>query len=251
MFRTSLVLTLYFIAIKADNDIKANPLPSFVQSCQRSSVNLNDCVQDSIESLIPMLSKGIPELFIPPLDPLHIPEVTLEENSGAVVFSSSYKNISVKGLSRFGISSVEVNPKIPEFRFKFYFPEIQIKANYSVTGKIMLMPLQGDGLVRANFTDVDATVLMTGRLIEKDEHKHIEVIKIHPEYTIGGSKVHLENLFNGDEKLGSAMNSFLNENWKSVSEEIRPIMEELMASMLDNTASKLFNAFSFDTLLPL
>lgn len=155
MLKTSLVLvlTLHFAIIKGDNDIKTNPLPSFVQSCQRDSASLNDCVQDSIETLIPMLSKGIPELFIPPLDPLLIPEVTLEENSGAVVFSSSYKNISVKGLSRFGISSVEVEPNIPEFKFKFYFPEIQIKANYSVTGKIMLMPLQGDGSVKANFSE--------------------------------------------------------------------------------------------------
>lgn len=154
MFRASflLLLALHVINIVAENDIKANPLPSFVQTCQRNSLNLNDCVQDSIESLIPMLSKGIPELFIPPLDPLNIPEITLEENSGAVVFSSSYTNISVKGLSRFGISSVDVNSKIPEFKFKFYFPEIQIKANYSVTGKIMLMPLQGDGLVKANFS---------------------------------------------------------------------------------------------------
>lgn len=92
---------------------------------------------------------------------------------------------------------------------------------------------------------------MTGKLIDKDGQKHIEVTKIHPEYTIGGSKIHLENLFNGDEKLGSAMNSFLNENWKSVSEEIRPIMEELMASMLDNTASKMFEAYSYDILMPL
>lgn len=146
-----LILALHSVVTKADNDINTNPLPSFIQPCQRDSAILNDCLQDAIETLIPMLNKGIPELFIPPLDPLNIPEVTMEENSGAVVFSSSYKNISVKGLSRFGISGVEVNPDIPEFRFKFYFPEIQIKANYSVTGKIMLMPLQGDGLVQANF----------------------------------------------------------------------------------------------------
>lgn len=147
-----LVLTLQIAIIKADNDINTNELPSFVQACRRDSANLNDCLHDAIESLIPMLSKGVPELFIPPLDPLSIPEVTLEENSGAVVFSSSYKNISVKGLSRFGVSSVDVNPSIPEFKFKFYFPEIQIKANYSVTGKIMLMPLQGDGTIKANFS---------------------------------------------------------------------------------------------------
>lgn len=147
-----LLLTLNLAAIKADNDINTNALPSFIQPCRRDSANLNDCLHDAIESLIPMLSKGVPELFIPPLDPLNIPEVTLEENSGAVVFSSSYRNISVKGLSRFGISSVEVKPDIPEFKFKFYFPEIQIKANYSVTGKIMLMPLQGDGTIRANFS---------------------------------------------------------------------------------------------------
>uniref|UniRef100_T1GDW7 Lipid-binding serum glycoprotein N-terminal domain-containing protein n=1 Tax=Megaselia scalaris TaxID=36166 RepID=T1GDW7_MEGSC len=128
----------------------------------------------------------------------------------------------VKGLSRFGVSNVEVDTRIPEFKFKFYFPEIQIKANYSVTGKIMLMPLQGEGIVKANFSDVDATVTLTGTLVQKDRVPHIEITKIHPEYSIGGSKVHLENLFNGDEKLGSAMNAFLNENWKSVSEEIRP-----------------------------
>lgn len=40
----------------------------------------------------PMMKRGIPELFVPSMDPLEIPEASL---SGSQSFQASFKNIQV------------------------------------------------------------------------------------------------------------------------------------------------------------
>lgn len=46
------------------------------------------------------------------------------------------------------------------------------------------------------------------------------------------------------------MNTFLNENWKSVTAEIRPSIEESISDMLKEIANRLFEAYPINKLLP-
>ena len=83
-----------------------------------------------------------------------------------------------------------------------------------------------------------------------NEKDHLKVGQIFVEFNIGGASVELENLFNGDAELGSAMNKFLNENWKEVTAEMRPALSSAIENILRGITSRLFDSFPTDQLLP-
>lgn len=70
------------------------------------------------------------------------------------------------------------------------------------------------------------------------------------EFNIGTAEIHLDNLFDGHADLGEAMNSFLNENWKTVAAEMRPAIQDSIGNIVNGITGRLFDEFTFDQLLP-
>lgn len=109
-------------------------------------------MRESIELLRPKLTEGVPELMIPPCDPLDIPEIRIQQNSGAIRMESEYSNIVVSGLSNFTLRSVRLDPETNKFRMKLWFPYLGMTSDYSIHGKLLLMPLAGSGKSKGNFS---------------------------------------------------------------------------------------------------
>lgn len=80
---------------------------SCLSICHRSDPNFTECIKGSIEKLRPLLKKGIPELGIPSCEPLIIPEVILDQGTGAVSIKANYKNIKVYGPSNFMLKTIK------------------------------------------------------------------------------------------------------------------------------------------------
>lgn len=122
-----------------------------MMKCRRSDPHLNDCVRKSIESMRPKLSSGIDDMLIPPCEPLSIPEISIKQNSGAVHMDSLYSNIIVYGMSNFTLRDINIDTKTYKCRINLWFPTLRITADYSITGKLMLIPMEGSGPCVGNF----------------------------------------------------------------------------------------------------
>lgn len=46
------------------------------------------------------------------------------------------------------------------------------------------------------------------------------------------------------------MNLFLNDNWKSVANEIKPVLEDTIANIFKKFANKIFHKYPLNVLLP-
>lgn len=72
---------------------------------------------------------------------------------------------------------------------------------------------------------------------------HIEEMKV--TFLVGGMRIHLANLFNGNKVLGSSLNMFLNQNSNEVISELRPDLEhglaEIFTGLWNNVFSKMPN----------
>lgn len=66
--------------------------------CKRYDPNLNDCVEKSLQDLMPTLRSGDEELGLPPLEPLFIKEIVASETGGIKL--SAY-NLNVYGAGNF------------------------------------------------------------------------------------------------------------------------------------------------------
>lgn len=91
---------------------------------------------------------------------------------------------------------------------------------------------------------------MKAEVVTIDGKDHFKVDQIHVEFNIGGASVLLTNLFNGDQELGSAMNKFLNENWKEVTAEMRPALSKAIENILRGVTGQLFETYPLEQILP-
>lgn len=212
---------------------------------------------------------GIPELYIPPLEPLMIPQIKMDQDTGAVYVHSTYRNIHIYGLSNFTIKSLSIDGNKMKFVSTLKFPNITMTADYEIDGKIMMMPLSGNGECTANFSkfcnqtfrsfkliyffclaDVELQTVLLGERLKKDGRVYLRIKNIALNYNVGKVKLDLKNLFNGDDSMGDRMNKFLNENWDSLSEELRPLLEKSLTEVVKTSTDKLLKAYSYDDLLP-
>lgn len=91
------------------------------------------------------LTSGIPELLIPPCEPLSIPEIRIKQNAGAIRMECIYSDVVISGLSNFTIRKVHVDKLSGSFRIDFWFPMLKMSSKYHINGKVLLMPLHGSG----------------------------------------------------------------------------------------------------------
>lgn len=61
--------------------------------------SLNKCLRQILIDLRPKFTTGVPELNIPPMDPLKITNVAFQHGSGPVKVIASFSNVDVRGLS--------------------------------------------------------------------------------------------------------------------------------------------------------
>lgn len=128
---------------------------------------MNECLRKAIESIRQNLTEGIPELLIPPCEPLIIPEIQIQQNAGAIRMDSEYSNIVISGISNFTLRDISVDPVSNHLQADLWFPVLQMKSNYYVHGKILLMPLSGNGTAYGNFSKFTTIFKFTQNLSVK------------------------------------------------------------------------------------
>ncbi|XP_016936188.2 protein takeout [Drosophila suzukii] len=229
---------------------KPAELPSFLKVCYRDSPDLNTCARESYEALRPRLMDGIPELYIPSMEPLIVPQVKMDQDSGAIYLHSVYRNVKVTGISKHTVNELRLEPSKLKFIVSLTFPKLHMESDYSIKGKIMMMPLLGDGHCKVDLVNITMRTELIGQEYKKNGANYLKINNVKVKYELSDVHIHLDNLFNGDKALGDRMNEFLNENWKALAEEVRPLMTKALVDILRASVDKLFSSFSYDDLLP-
>lgn len=68
---------------------------------------------------------------------------------------------------------------------------------------------------------------------------HIEEMKV--TFLVGGMRIHLTNLFNGNKVLGNSLNAFLNQNANEVISELRGDLEKGLADIFTGLWNNVFS----------
>lgn len=89
-------------------------LAGYVLPCSRSDPQINACIRGSFNHLRPYLVNGLPELGVPALEPLHIDQLAMENDAGAVRIKALFTNIIVKGASNYTIKEVRSDVSVSD-----------------------------------------------------------------------------------------------------------------------------------------
>ncbi|KAK6633519.1 hypothetical protein RUM43_001099 [Polyplax serrata] len=248
-FRGHITLGLVYFFIYSTVFIDAL-IPDYIQVCRSTDPQLEKCINSSIEAIRSKLVTGIPELDVPPLEPLALNEVSLIRGPDGAKIEASVKNIKVFGPSNFIIKSLRANVKNSQFDFRVLLPKLSFKGDYSMNMRILLLKLQGQGVITGNLTNYRAEVNMKGDKIKRNGQKYLHMRKMKTKLDVGDVAIHLTNLFNGDPVLGPATNRILRSNSKLFLEEIQPALESSISEVFTDIANRITLKFTYDELFP-
>lgn len=158
---------LVVLAVISSNYALPDEIPSFIKICNQTDPKLGSCIRKSIISLRPHLIQGIPELDVPSLDPLYVPELKIAQNGG-INIAAAFKNITIAGPCKFRLRSVRADTSSDKFRMKVWFPELIMRASYDIRGQLLMMPINGRGSCYGNFSDIDGIVSLKLKRVDKD-----------------------------------------------------------------------------------
>ncbi|XP_056633372.1 uncharacterized protein LOC130442972 [Diorhabda sublineata] len=227
--------------------VSSGELPSFIHVCQRDDPNLIPCLIASVEDLRPYLVEGVPEYNIPKLEPLVMTDFFSEEAAGMKITVS---NVSAWGCSDYFVRGLEVNLENHNFVINIDLPKLRIEAHYNVDGKLLVMPIKGDGNLEANITDTTARAELTGELYEKNGESYLRYHTFDLKVHVGGGTSRLANLFNGDKVLLGMINDVVNKNFDMFIKELMPIIQKSLAAVFKETANAIVENFTYEQLFP-
>ncbi|KAJ3654883.1 hypothetical protein Zmor_014036 [Zophobas morio] len=239
---TFILSLLLFVGFSSSKKI-----PPYLTLCSRHDPNLNECVKNAVEQLRPHLALGVPELLLPPMDPLVLPEAGLSSGDN---FKASFKNIQIYYANEFRIDNLNVNLDKYHIDLELSFPRLRILSQYNIDGRILVLQLHGHGPADGNFTDVSANAAFEGELKSKKGKEYITIKSVKVDLKIGKPFFQFENIFNGNEELNVQTNKIINENVVDIIDELRPVIDKTVTDFAIGIVSRVFNRFSFDELFP-
>lgn len=216
-------------------------LPADFKLCKQSDPKLNECLKDAVADALPKVAKGVPSLGVPPIDPLEITSLIIGEGSGPINVNLEFKNIKLEGFSSGEFQAVKMDVKkyILDIIMKFNSP-IRIHGPYKVDGRVLVLPITGNGNCNLTLADLTAAIHAEGEPMQKNGESYMKIKTFNVKFETSRLYIYLENLFNGDRALGDNMNSFLNENWRDILQELKSPIEAALGASYQHIAARFF-----------
>lgn len=210
----------------------ADPVPEFTK-----------CSTTAIQALFRQLNTGIEGLdTLTTIDPFKIKKLNiLNGGNGPVTLDASLSNVKVTGFANTVIKENKVSRKDYSWETHLFLPKMRVEGNYRMNGRILVIPLTGNGKCWLEPEKLDIITHTKVNLYNKEGHVFYNVNTISVDFSMKGLKLHLDNLFEGSRELGETTNRYLNENWRDVSEAFRPIIAKTIEDILIDILRKIFD----------
>ncbi|CAK1600172.1 unnamed protein product [Parnassius mnemosyne] len=223
-FKPLLIVCLMIICHegKAAENNKKPTLPDYLPSCYRNDPELDTCIKNSFNSLRPHLARGLTDLDVPPVEPLLIDRLVMENSAGPVRVNAAFSNITVVGPSNYTVTKIRSDLKKMRIDMGLALPRIEVTGRYEVSGQVLLFPVRSQGDFWAAFTDVAAIAKIYGKEVERENVKYMVIERLLVDFKLKNSRFNIRDTVNHGSVIGEAMNQFLNNNAPEIIDEMRP-----------------------------
>ncbi|KOC64450.1 hypothetical protein WH47_01618 [Habropoda laboriosa] len=161
---------------------------------------------------------GIPELDIPPLEPLHLDHIDIEiDNPDIGNVSLIIDDLNLHNLSTFVINKAKLSLIGPTITANVTIPRIHVEGFYNISGMLgKMVALNGSGPFQANVYDFQ---LYVNTMLGFSRGVYLKTFDI--DFSLKSMDVALENFMN-DEELSSVMSKVFQELTPKVVDVIKP-----------------------------
>lgn len=245
-------------------------LPSYIEPCSKRDPKIEECIKNQANNVIPIIApKGDKTYRIPSADPLIInqlefspgqvrvqakdvkfDDLAVKRPPSSITLNIVAKDLVVRGLKNSRVVNLKFNYNDPNqhYDIEMEIPRTEVKGKYKANGKILLLPITGDGDCYINITNAHAFFSFDNKLTKRKDGLHYAT-PVNPQLRInvkGDMKTHLTNLFSGNKLLADNMNQFLNDNWQDVFREIGPTIADAIEQVIMHLLTNMFDQVPFE-----
>ncbi|XP_055383167.1 protein takeout-like [Condylostylus longicornis] len=226
--------------------------PEDIEKCKYGDV---ECIKKVAGDVLQKYPHGLESLKLPDLEPFHLENATFGDAS------TPRENFDVKlkmsDFDLFGLSKIvfekfvgfEKDPTKSKFEFYGRIPNLKINAKYDVKGKVLGLPIEGDGPLEMEIGNVDVSLKIKLKESEKkDDKTYTKVDKYKILIDAKSFKINLKNLFKGDKNLGQSMNELLNKNWQTIWTEVRSDVGKIVGKFITDILNDVFTSLPYEDL---
>ncbi|XP_050316008.1 protein takeout-like [Anthonomus grandis grandis] len=216
-------------------------LPTTWGRCKRTDSAFPECIRKNLELAIRSMNKPTPELSLSTFDPLDIPELYIGEGKGPVNVAQNFKNVQLHGLTNAKVFKSNFDWDKKQLVTDSLNPELRLEADYNMKGRVLLLPIVGEGRCNVTLFNMKIHHIMSFDYIEKKGKTYIKVTDF--KVTMAPERVEFkfDNLFNGQKDLGDNINKVLNENNKEVFDDVRPGYEKSFGLIFKDLANRVLH----------
>lgn len=129
------------------------------QKCQYGD---SDCLVRIANEIMSRGKQGYPELGLPIFDPLRIEKLNIDQGgNGPVNLKMLLRNIDLHGLSELTFTKIDGFRKDydkAKMELRFRYPVMQIQGPYKLDGKVLVLPVQGNGVANLTFCEFELSI---------------------------------------------------------------------------------------------
>lgn len=241
------LLSLLFIS-----GVMSAAFPDSIEQCSYGDV---ECIKKVAADVLKKHPNGFAALKVPNVEPFHLDNATFGDTT------TKRENFDVKlemtdfdifGLSKFVFEKFvgfEKDPSTSKFEFYGRVPDIKIKAKYNIKGKVLGLPIEGEGPLEMNIGNLDVSMKVKVKETDKKDGKsYLKVDKYKTLIDAKSFNVKLDNLFKGDKNLGESMNELLNKNWQVIWTETKPDVNKIVGKFAVDIINDIFTTIPYQDL---
>ncbi|XP_018321084.1 circadian clock-controlled protein-like [Agrilus planipennis] len=246
-FKCGFVLFFGLMLISFETSTSSAKLPSYFRIC-RHDPNIAGCIENFLITLKPKLKEGIPELHVPPMEPLDLGEINLQttDNHGMLNFT----NLKVWGCSDYTIKNVMVDLSRHIFKYNLKLPRLYFEGNYDMDMRLLAFELKDSGFMKGNLSNYRGNCLLHGKKINRNGNDYLTFNKIQISIELGTSEVQLDSSLKRNLLISKAIDELVVNNVDKVIEDMKPAIERALAEKFLRIANVISRNLPYNELFP-
>ncbi|EFN81434.1 hypothetical protein EAI_04921 [Harpegnathos saltator] len=219
--------------------------------CERTMYTIRICLPYSMDSIKSYLASGNRDLDWPRFEPYYIPELHLNF-AHARIRRMTLFNMNIYEVTNYKINNVVADDKVSMITFDAYFPRICMYARYDIEylEHNRYFRISGDS-INMRFWDVTATIDMDGIFYNNTNGEEMfRVSRVLIKFSVKDPQFYIYLSDEDDIKTISSLADYMNNNTEEMAEDIRFVVNTIVADIIKKTANSIYTKFPIKTLMP-
>jgi len=152
---TMSIFYVAFICLLIISGTTSNDFRITGKEAEEYDVKLSEFLREILENFREQMPDGLPDVGIPPIDPLIIPDIDEDVNENVAKMALRMRQLNITGISHFQIEDLKADLERGFANFSFSVPQLIAEGHCYMNGKILnIFPITSDGPFFINVTEV-------------------------------------------------------------------------------------------------